>query len=459
MRFAASHLFAAVAVLITISISSAVAQVAVQPWQSAGVLQVPKFYYTFVSTNTSGDLLAATFNRGEPNDPPKPIPALLIRNPTSEAPSVIELCRVPFDSTRGYGGIAADAGGAFFVSGDTGKAETSFVLKFGPDAKPDPQFGQQGRLLPNRRCLGIEVFGNFLLLAVDWGQVIVMDAKTGRLMGQTSQTPQPRFVRDIAIDPRSMRIFGVASAGVVSWGGAAPWSPTSYTFRELRRPQTTPIVAEGISVDPFKRTVLINPPDGGQLLEVFGDGRIVPATVSTAVPKRSHLTDTAISADGSTLFISDYKQELIHVMRRPAPDVAARNEPVAPAAPAASAPVAAPKLPPVKWSKSYFEVLPAARQARQPMIVYFRRAGVKPCERFEKETLLTDEFNSRAKGFANVFEEAAPDSILRVRFGVVRLPTLFLLDGDGNTVGEWRGTIPPAQLFAAMDKVRGQVKQ
>ena len=174
-------------------------------WQSAGALNIPKHSYSFLSAGPSGDLLAVTFNNSPANTAPVNLPALLIRNPTTANPQVIELSKTMFESQRGYSGVAADDKGAFYVSGDTGNASTCFIKKFDMNGNPAEQFGRNGTVRPNRRVLGIEVMGNYVFALVDWGEAIVFDATTGVTVGNVPKSNPSMFVRDIAIDPESMR--------------------------------------------------------------------------------------------------------------------------------------------------------------------------------------------------------------------------------------------------------------
>ncbi len=420
-------------------------------WRPEGTLAVPPFAYSFLAATPRGDLLAATFNSSNPGDPPMELPALLIRNPTSARPEVVELSRHPFEPQRGYGGIASDADGNYFVSGDTGEASTSFVRKFREDGTPDRSFANGGVLRPGRRCMGLEVLGDFLLVTADWGQVLVFDAETGRPIGATARPPRPIYVRDIAIDPRSMRIFGVAQGGVVTWGRAAPWEASNYYFRPISQSRTEPRAGEGISVDPFRRTVLITPVRGNTLLEIEGSGRVTRTVVTTA-DSNAHLCDNVISFDGTVLFVSDILDRKIHVLRRPLP----QEEPVvARATPRTTTDETTTDTgetaPRPTWHRSYTDVVQMAREENRPMIVYFRRPDFDPCTELEREVLLTNEFNRRAQNFVCVFEDVTRSRLLAYRFGAHRIPHLVILDPQGETLAEFSFDIPADALFAAME--------
>lgn len=443
-------------------------------WRSAGTMKVPPYLYNFLGSTPQGHLLATTINSNDAGAPPVEIPALLILDPTSPNPQVRELLKVPFPSNRGYSGIACNADSTFFISGDTGETATSFVRKFKPDGSPDTTFGQGGVLMPKRRCLGIDVIGNHLLMAVDWGKINVYDIATGREVGQLPPAPTPQgkpaaefyFVRDIAIDPRSMRVFGVAQGGLSTWGGGAPWEPSQYSWRELAPRTTEPTSSEGVCIDAFQRTVLITPIPGNTLVEVHGNGRLVRYPIPTAAAD-THLVDSVVSFDGRTLFVSDVRGRKIHLMTRTmvesaAPVFVAKATSAvsdtttgAGGSPFVAGASGATAAAPVAWLESYESHVQQARQSGRPMLVYFRAPDAKPSRDFEASVLRLPEFAARAQRFINVREDVSINRRAAARFGVVRVPTIVLLNAAGDSVAEFRGIIPASDLLAAMDTVPG----
>jgi len=413
-------------------------------WTSAGNLSVPPWNYTFLSATPDGNLLAATVYSGATDAPPKEIPALLIRNPSSAAPEVVELCRTTFEVNRGYGGIACDPSGSFFVSGDTGVGATSFVRKFTTSGAAQTAFGNGGEIRPGRRCLGVEVFGEYLFCAMDWGRIGVFGTETGQSLGELPRTPQEFFVRDIAMDPKSFRVFGVAEGGILTWGNGTPWQQAGYQFRVLSPKTAHARAGEGISIDPIRRTVLISPIPGNVLNEVHGSGQIEKYEVSSAAAD-THLADSVMSFDGTTLFLSDARDRKIHAMRRSIADAAAASAQVVTVANATTGGVAPPK-----WFQSYEYTVRQARESGQAMLVYFRKADVANCAKFEEAVLRTDQFNLRAAGMACVFEDMARSPLLAQRFGVYRVPCVVVMDKNGSQVGEYRHPIAPDVLFDAM---------
>jgi len=425
-----------------------------QGWVSRGTLNVPEHYYNFLAATPDGNLLAGTFHSGATDSPPRSLPALLIRNPQSPNPEVVRLCDVTFPTQRGYSGIASDPVSGFYVSGDTGEDATSFIRKFRNDGSPDTRFGRNGILLPNRRTLGIDVVGEYLFAAVGWGEVMVLRGSDGAFLGMLPKIDQA-FVRDITIDPRSMRVFGVAEGALYTWGGGAPWNPRSYASRQLTPKSGHARAGEGISFDPIKRTILNTPIPGNILLEVEGSGRITRYPVGTA-QNNSHLADSVMSFDGSTLFISDMFMRRIHVMHRDMDRVIAQTQArqSTNTVSASGDSDAAASAPPVEWNRSYTEIVQQARQQGKPMVVYFRTGEYQGCLDFERDVLLTGAYNSRAGNYINVFEDIGRDRLLAYRFGVFRVPHVVILDRNGDTMAEFSGNIRPEQIYGALEQFR-----
>lgn len=430
-------------------------------WQSVGTVVVPQYNYSFLAATPSGDLLATTFYSAQPSAPSSEIPALLIKNPTSSNPQVIELCKTSFNPQRGYGGIACDSFGNFFLSGDTGDPATCFVRKFKADGSPDTSFGTAGELRPQRRCLGMDILGEYLFLAVDWGLIQVYRVTTGEMIGQLPKATESVFLRDIAIDPRSMRIYGVAAGGVVVWENGTPWEPQKYAYRRITPDAGEVRSGEGISIDPPTQFALVTPILGNTLLEVGPEGVVNRTPITSASPS-THLVDSVLSFDGTTLFISDTIGKKIHILRRALSDQSGGDftqatptrpaEPTLPPAPTAAAAAAAP-TPQVAWYSSYTAVVEAARRQELPMVVYFRRAGFAKCDEFENACLMTAQFAQRAQRFICVFEDIDANRLLAHRFGVFRVPHLALLDKRGETRATFTFTIKPDDVYRAMDSM------
>ncbi|MCC5874801.1 MAG: thioredoxin family protein [Candidatus Sumerlaeia bacterium] len=431
-------------------------------WQSAGTLNIPEYNYSFLAATPSGDLLATTFYSAPETNPAVEMPAVLIRNPSAQRPEVVEVMRARFQPNRGFGGVTCDSTGAFFVSGDTGETGSSFVRKFNADGSRASSFGDGGEIRPGFRCMGLVVFGEYLLLAVNWGQVQIYNKDTGRLVGTTSRLDEVVYVRDLAIEPSTMRIFGVAEGAVVSWGQGTPWNPGQYRFQPISSKAGELRSGEGLSIDAIRRSVLVTPIPGNTLLEIEGMGRSRNHVVATADPQ-THLADSVLSFDGSTLYISDMRDRKIHVMRRDMSVVRREQEEVARQRREATARQASGRgaastegeVVAPTWHRSYTEIVQRARTEGKPMVVYFRSPQSDRSREFEKEILLTDEFNRNAEGFYCVFEDVTRDQLLAFNFGVYRVPHIVILDPSGNTRAEYTWDIEKESLLRSMQATVG----
>lgn len=428
-------------------------------WRPSGTLKLPNYSYGFLSTTPSGNLLVTTFYSAGLDQPPVNLPALLIKNPTSPNPEVVELCNVSFAPQSGYAGIACDQTGFFYVSGDTRDAETSFLRKFRPDGSPDATFGNNGVVYPGKRCLGVDIIGNYLVMAVAWGEIRIYDSASGKLM-HTIEPPEGEapFIRDIAIDPTSMKIYGVAEGSVKVWSGGNPWEPEKYQYQTLTPKSGEVRSGEGISMDPIQRCAIIAPTPGNTLHFVFGENDIKKVTVPQA-SSTGHLVDTALSFDGKMLFVTDIVGYSVHVMERrigtPAPEsptVADMKTPVSTTAtPTAPPPDAT--VTPVTWHRSYTEVVERARRQNKPMVIYFRRKGVQKCEQVENNILLTDTFNYNAQNFICVFEDTAYSTLLAYKMGVFRVPHIIVLDSQGEIVETFTYNINSSNLYSTIQRL------
>jgi hypothetical protein len=307
----------------------------------------------------------------------------------------------------------------------------------------------------------MDILGEYLFLAVDWGLIQVYRVTTGEMIGQIPKATESVFLRDIAIDPRSMRIYGVAAGGVVVWENGTPWEPNKYSYRRITPDAGEVRSGEGISIDPPTQFALVNPVPGNTLLEVGPEGVVNRTTITSASPS-THLVDSVLSFDGTTLFVSDMIGKKIHILRRslsdqggadfvpPAPTSAVPSTPV-PAVPTTAAVAAA--IPQVAWYSSYTSVVEAARRQELPMVVYFRRAGFPKCEEFESACLMGPQFAQRAQRFICVFEDIDANRLLAHRFGVFRVPHLAILDKRGEPRATFTFNIKPDDVYRAMDSM------
>ena len=415
-------------------------------WEGDGTLAVAPHHYTFLAGSPNGDLLAVTFNEGAQK---ADIPALLIRSPESPKPEVVELCRVTFEGFRGFGGVAVDDKGDFYVSGDTGRPFDSFVRKFKADGTPDTTFGKAGEIRPGRRCLGLDTFSGQLYVAHDWLDIQLYETargtRTGRLPIPMIQGDKQGGLRDIAVDPRDYAVYGVAKGGVMVWAGGSPTSPVTYTYRVISPGTDKPMVGEGIGIDPQTRQVFIAPPHGSALVSVNAFGTRVSYPIPTATAASS-LTDVTVAFSGAYVFISDYATRQIHRMRQTGgartPTSATIVRAAAPVAPAAAR---------TEWLRDHETAIRTARERGEPLLLYFR-SNTEKCKALEKQYLLTPEFDRVSSLWTRAFIDASANPLLAQRLGVRRAPTILLLTTTGDTAAEFSMEIDRA----ALEKVLAQ---
>lgn len=138
-----------------------------------------------------------------------------------------------FDGQRGYSGIAISHEGMLYVSADGGSPEKSFIKKITLEGKVDPNFGNDGLVKgTNHRFLGLDVVGDYLLVAVDWGNVQILSTRDGKMLNELRAT-EDIYICDIAVNPRSNEIYGIAAGSIYRWKGGSPVEPATYKFERL----------------------------------------------------------------------------------------------------------------------------------------------------------------------------------------------------------------------------------
>lgn len=418
-------------------------------WRFGGTVNLPEYNYTFLATNPQGNLLAVTFNTSREHE--AELPALLIRNPTSSNPQVIELSRETFDSQRGYSGVACDEAGNYYVSSDTGEAATSFIRKYLPDGTPDSRFGSNGRIQPGSRVMGIDIASDYLFAAVAWGVIHIYDINDGSLVARIrSHNAVGLFIRDVSVDPTSMDIYGVAQGSVVVWHGGSPWNPENYSFRVVTEQQVdTPISGEGILFDPVGRSAIISPRTDPSLEFVYSNG-ISSGIAIRGLQSGALFCDSALSFDSRTLFISDMALRSIYYLQRPLEDTSIVDASVSRTEEVPEMPPPSTSQQPLRWYTSYNEALQISRQDNIPMVLYFGRKDIAQVQKIEQGLLKTDEFIRHAQGFIPVHIDVKRDPMLSIRLGVYRVPTILVVDSRGDVLGRFVYDIDEAQLFRTL---------
>jgi len=439
-----------------------VASLVLAGWETSGSLQLPQLEspYSFLASTPQGELIATTFNEGPER---RNLPVLAIKVAENGSASMRTVCTNEFESYRGYSGVACDHEGNIYLSADMGDPARCWVRKYRPDGTFDLSWGKQGSLQPGRRCLGVEVWDDRLLLLVDWAQVLCFDTKTGVSKGGTS-APSLRnvLVRDIMIDATTLSILGVAAGGLVAWEGGTPQQPQGYEFRQLTPSTVSPMAGEGIALDPLGGVAMMTPAPGNTIVELRRDGSSRVSVVTQAQPT-TRLIDTVTSFDGQSLFVSDFTQRTIHLMRRsanmqagwstPNPEFAlAAPRPLPPGqskAPAATQPST------VAWYGDYGKSLEYARSQRLPTLVYLRRDSNAACEALESTFLLSPHFTTAALDaqLVCVTVNADEEKLLALRLGFSQPPAILLLTRDGTISSRYESEIVPKELLAGIEKL------
>lgn len=411
------------------------------PWLSSGPLKLPKYKYIFVSTNSKGDLLAVTFNA----NPKKSafMPALLVKNPTSKNPKVIQLCQSEFRPQRGYSGVACDEDGSFYVAGDTGDDMTSFIRKFNSDGSSVFEFGSRGQILPKRRCQGIDIVGDRLFALISWGQIVVYDTKTGKYMGSLPKPKKTTYVRDIVIDQATMNVYGVAGGGVVKWSGGTPWEPEKYKFSFVTKRGTQEIRSgEGISFDPVRQEIIVSAHNPGSMRFISLNGHAMDS-IPRNIKKTTHFGDSTISFDGNTLFVVDAWYNRINSLRR-------NLQTQSFASPEDQKYVAPKTQATLKWTMNYPQAVRDARMQYKPMIIYFYKEGFYKCAEIEDQVLNTIGFAQAAEKYTCVKVDVAKSPLLAYKLGIYRIPGILVLGPNGQRKARFEFKVDQTKLFQAL---------
>lgn len=107
--------------------------------------------------------------------------------------------------------------------------------------------------------------------------------------------------------------------------------------------------------------------------------------------------------------------------------------------------------PAVTWLVSNAAAVEAAKRAQKPVLLYFRQAGTRKCEEFEKACLEGSDFSRRSQRFTCLYEDLGTGRYLADYYKVYRVPDLVLIDKQGGEAARFSGGISPEALFQAMD--------
>lgn len=452
-------------------------------WTSTRPLWISGYVPVFVAATPRGDLVVTTFNsRNRPGL--LDLPIVVIENPLGPGTRYLVLARAPFDSMRGYSGVAVDGEGNIYVAADTGRSDDSWIRKYRPDGTADAAFGQGGEVRTGKRMLGMAVLGNHVLSTGAFAELMVFDKETGRLAG-SAPTPAPApVIRDIAVDEASGKIYGVAEGGVWVWEGGTPATPGSYRLRQISPGNGGPRAGEGIGFLSTETAALVVDPRTGELVMVTPAGQTSRIKVTDETANFDSLADAAMLPGGGAVVVTDMAHNSLHVLRNgaivqsattPAPTVPAltplptlpvTGDAVLPpplsavATPAVVAPVAA-AVPAVAdaggvpWVRSFASAEAQARSEGKNLLVYARAEGVAQCTELEQGLLRSPEFAAVAANFVPCFLDVETDRATAQRLGYFKVPVISLISPTGQTMTSLMGQFGADEVMARLSSATG----
>jgi hypothetical protein len=449
-----------------------------QDWKFSKTIPTQRYTPVFLATTPTGDVAAAAFNNHGKD--PAVVPLILIHKPLSENPQYFAVCTQTFAAQRGFSGVAVDQAGNYYVAADTGDGATSWIRKYRPDGKLDASFARGGELSMGKRFLGLAVSGRHMFTTTAFGQLHVLDAATGRLLGSAQPPRETVYIRDIAVDPARQVIYGVARGAVWAWADGTFDAPQGYQLRRLSADAEKEAAGEGIYFDAFSGKALVPHRSSGSLVSIdigqrgANESRIVQPGQGSAV------ADPVLLADGVTLFVSDMLNSRIYVMGRsaagvegaapagdmpsvisapgtPTPSPAAASPARATVSPApASAPAAVLQTGNVSWFTEYEKAADESRSTRKPLLLYFRTQASARAQELESGYLTSSEFGNLAKGVVPCAIDLDTNVLLAQQFGVFRVPVIALYTPNGDRLTMISGNIQPGAVTAALSDLAKQ---
>jgi thioredoxin:protein disulfide reductase len=111
-----------------------------------------------------------------------------------------------------------------------------------------------------------------------------------------------------------------------------------------------------------------------------------------------------------------------------------------------------------KWMTDEAQARTVATSEGKPILIDFGASWCTACKELEEKTFPTAEFCSEAQRFVLLHVDASDDEDeatkqLSAKYKVVGLPTIIMLDKDGNEVVRFNEFLPPDQFVPKMKKV------
>ncbi|MCX7718896.1 MAG: thioredoxin family protein [Candidatus Sumerlaeaceae bacterium] len=456
-------------------------------WEFVRLLRLSGYVPVFVAVTPSGDIVVATFN-SKPRPGLVDLPVVLIHKPLSAEVQYYVVCKHPFDTMRGYSGVAVDEAGNFYIAADTGNGATSWIRRYKPDGTLDKNFGTDGEIKTGRRMLGLDLTGKFLFSTAAFGELMVFDRETGKLVGSAPRPDSPPLIRDVAVDPARQTVYGVAQGAAWVWEGGTFEKPSDYKLRRLSPNVGEERAGEGIYFDAVSRRALMPDSRSGNLLSVSGNDGVRSSRISEPTPNYNSLADAALLTDGSTLVVTDMALNTIYIMKRsatvetavaeasaPAPAGAPPSESPLPALapvpsspadtppPLAPVPAVAPIASPatdtsaggIKWLTDYEAATAEARSARKPLLLFGAANDVPLSQEVESGYLSSPEFTDLAKHFVLCRLDVTRQRQLALKLGIFRVPYIAVYSPDGNRLVVFLGKKDGREISAKLKELAG----
>lgn len=443
-----------------------------EDWSYVKSIQIPRPYTPiFAAVTPTGDCVCGTFNNTR-SEGLVDLPVIYIHKPLSDSPSFYVVCTNKFPPLRGYSGVAVDSAGNYYVAADTG-GDDSWIRKFKPDGKPDVAFGINGEIKPGRRVLGLDLAGNKLFTTFGFGELVCLDAQTGKVLGQVlPQSKSAPPIRDVAVDPPRELIYGVANGAAWVWRGGKFNNLMSYKLERLTEDTLkNPKAGEGVCFDAFGDRLLMPVSELATLFAVDSKGNATKSEIAGANGLVQSPSDAVLLADGETLFIPDMKpgpsgECLIHVMKRVAavtksvgsgeatlPSLADAGLLKPPAAASTSAQTPTSMGSEIAWKNSFDAAFNEAKATRKPVLLYARTTAARRCQDLESGFLKSPEFVKLANKTVPFYFDVTSDPKLAQQLGIFRVPFIAVYRPDGERVEMWLGRFDTADVLAKLEQL------
>ena len=111
----------------------------------------------------------------------------------------------------------------------------------------------------------------------------------------------------------------------------------------------------------------------------------------------------------------------------------------------------------IVWEKKLGSALAQAKEGNKLVLAVFFSQDCAPCNRLKKETLNTESVREHiSKYFVPLKYESGADSDQFLRFAITAMPTIIVLDAEGNELFRKIGYFDPGMFIENLEKARGK---